>query len=443
MIVIIGNLNTNSNDSKRESSSNAKKDTNEEKLSLGILQKIIIGVENIDIKNLDFKINQNPFANNNIDSMIIKPKVDLASSKIGGENKPKDELHDEMDKIKKNPLRREFSFNNSDHPSYSINDIKLEKENEGNFLQKSDNIGFDFSFKNDFKRSKDRSNTNIKIDLLNNPNNDCSCPIFEKSNRKYKEDALNTLPPQYSEFIKDSSNQNIMNPNYLPNLKDKNFNRSNRDLNNLDVGKIINSKVYEDDKFNNEKNFNNLQLLTGTIHNSDNFFSMGKIENSIKNNILEKSQIRYSSKSITTINSEFPELNESKKNKIKLTLNSQNTIMTNQSGTNNITNFTVLEHDEIDFKFFNRNDNGDSFSEAFFLAGIVPKKVKMIPNSDDFIPPCKHKNCAILNAYRPEIIECFPGSVIDGIEINATVIIFIFLTLDCKPLLPIWNKNML
>ena len=446
MIVIIGNLNTISNDSKRESSSNFKRDTNDEKLSLGNIKIIIIGVENINIKPMDFTTNNNPFTANAISNNNNKSNnTQLNNTKINEKDNSKEQA-DEGDTINKYPIKKEFSFNAIDNfvdASFSINEKKSERDKDNNYLKKSDGNAFDFSFQNSFKSSKNSSNTKVHTILFNNSNNETTSPSFDKSslnaNRKYKEDQINDSS-NYSDHKKHSFTQNIGNPNPLLNLKDKesvqNNHNSNKEVNNLDVGKILNSKVYENDKLYEVENINNFDLVKETIHNSDNFLSMDKIENSLRDNFSDKREIRNSSKSIATINSAFTDLNETKKNKIKLTFNSQNIIMTNQSatnntlsGTNNITHFTVLEHDEIDLKDFIRNDYEDSFCEAFFHAGLVAKKVKMIPDSDNFIPPCKHKNCAILNAYRPEIIECFPGSVVDGIEINSTVIKFYFYTL--------------
>lgn len=440
-------MNKRLNDSKRESSSNAKKDSNEEKLSLGNIKINIIGLENINIKPLDFKTNRNPFANSDIanNNNNMSTIIGSINPKINEINNLMEDAVDESKKFINYPIRREFSLNhneNNEDASSTIDGKNLVKENNNESSKKSDNKGLDFSFKNNFKNTKNSSNNKLQTVLLNNSNKDLNILSLDKTNlnanRKYKEDEISAS--KYSEFRKNCSKQSSGNPNPLPNLIDKDFilinHNSNRELNNLDVGKILNSKVYEDDKFYNVENINNLDLFKGTIHNSDNFLSMDKIENPLRVNLSEKRTIRNSSKSITSIKSAFTDLNEIKKNKIKLTLNSQNTIMTNQSGTNNtlaatnnITNFSVLEHEEIELKNFNRNEYGDSFCEAFFHAGLIPKKVKMIPDSESFIPPCKHKNCAILNAYRPEIVECFPGSVIDGIELNSTVNFLIFLNL--------------
>lgn len=320
-----------------------------------------------------------------------------------------------------------------------INEKILEREIDNISCKKNENNGFDFSFKNNFKNSKNCSSTKVHSIIIDKTNNQSTIPNLEKtilnSNRRYKEDQINNSP-KFSDTKKYCSSQCIGNPNSLPYLNEKDFlkknNDSNKDLNNLDVGQILNSKVYEDNKFCNVENINNLDILKRNTHNQDNLLSIYENENSLRDNIPDKQQIRNSSKSIDTINSLNTDWNETKKNRIKLTLNSQNTLFTNQSGTNNtivgtnnFTHFTVLEHDEIEIKNFKRNEYGDSFCEAFFHAGLLAKKVKMIPDSDSFIPPCKHKNCAILNAYRPEIIECFPTHVIDGIEINSTVIFYL------------------
>ena len=151
----------------------------------------------------------------------------------------------------------------------------------------------------------------------------------------------------------------------------------------------------------------------------------------ISKNINEKKLFKNSSKSIVSVSPMFLDLNgDEKRNHIKLTLNVQNNnpinnIVNNSSSINssvynNNLHYNILEHEDIRINQINKFEN-DTFCDMYFLVGLQPKKVRIISDSENFIPPCKHKNCGILNSYRPEIIEFFPLTNNDGIELNTSV----------------------
>ena len=81
----------------------------------------------------------------------------------------------------------------------------------------------------------------------------------------------------------------------------------------------------------------------------------------------------------------------------------------------------ILEHEEIEMDKINKNELGDSFCNGFFLAGLQSTNSKFIPESENQLGPCGHKKCAILSAYRPDILQSFPNNNIEGIELNTSV----------------------
>jgi len=318
-------------------------------------------------------------------------------------------------------------------------------KNNGNISDNSKDINnfnnFDFSFKGTFNKDKTNSTSKFNSTDTNNKNNDSVNLNNDISNSfaNYNNIQIDKNIETHNnlEYLNNIQRKATGNPN--PNSSFNHMNRnefqnnSNKELSFLDIGQILSSsKGYEDDKFYKLENLNNLDNLRLNPSNSDKSQYAEKTCNphSLRDNLNDKRFVLNSSKTINFVNSPTSELNDKKINKIKYTLHSQNTILTNQSNSqnnntifssNNVTHFSVLEHDEIDINKFDRNEYGESFCDAFFHAGLFPKKAKMIPDSENFIPPCKHKNCGILNAYRPEIINCFPSSIIDGIEINSTV----------------------
>lgn len=163
------------------------------------------------------------------------------------------------------------------------------------------------------------------------------------------------------------------------------------------------------------------------------------IVSNLSKNINEKKLFRNSSKSIVTVSSVFSDLNgDEKRNHIKLTLNVQNNNSINNivnnpnsfnsSVYNNNMQYNILEHEDIRINQINKFES-DTFCDMYFLVGLQPKKVRIISDSENYIPPCKHKNCGILNSYRPEILEFFPLTNNDGIELNTTVFLIIIIFL--------------
>lgn len=126
-----------------------------------------------------------------------------------------------------------------------------------------------------------------------------------------------------------------------------------------------------------------------------------------------------------------------KRNQIKLITNTNqnlnlNTLASSRSNFSQINNNTIhsgnksdklniLEHEEIDIEKIGKSEVWDSYCNGFFIAGLHPKDPKLIQESENILGPCGHKKCAILNAYRPDVLQSFPNNNIEGIELNETV----------------------
>jgi hypothetical protein len=63
----------------------------------------------------------------------------------------------------------------------------------------------------------------------------------------------------------------------------------------------------------------------------------------------------------------------------------------------------------------------DSFCEAFFGVSLPISNPKLINQSDKFIPPCKHENCGMLPAYKPEIVFRVPFQDNKKFDLNSIV----------------------
>jgi hypothetical protein len=63
----------------------------------------------------------------------------------------------------------------------------------------------------------------------------------------------------------------------------------------------------------------------------------------------------------------------------------------------------------------------DSFCEAFFISGLPKENAKAINESENYLAPCRHLNCSMLPAYKPEILCRFPVKDSSRLELNALV----------------------
>lgn len=63
----------------------------------------------------------------------------------------------------------------------------------------------------------------------------------------------------------------------------------------------------------------------------------------------------------------------------------------------------------------------DSFCEAFFISGVPKENAKAINESENYIAPCRHLNCSMLPAYKPEILCRYPVKDSSRLELSALV----------------------
>jgi hypothetical protein len=74
---------------------------------------------------------------------------------------------------------------------------------------------------------------------------------------------------------------------------------------------------------------------------------------------------------------------------------------------NSLLQLTRLEYDTIDLDL-GEVFEADTFTDVFFICGLTKKNAKVISDSEDLEPPCKHKQCGILRSYRPDILHRYP-----------------------------------
>jgi hypothetical protein len=88
-------------------------------------------------------------------------------------------------------------------------------------------------------------------------------------------------------------------------------------------------------------------------------------------------------------------------------------------------NNTVLQLNRLDYERIQLDDNevfvGETFADMFFIAGLPFKGSKVITESEKILGPCKHKDCAILQSYRADLLHRFPNIDYKGFELNSHV----------------------
>lgn len=97
----------------------------------------------------------------------------------------------------------------------------------------------------------------------------------------------------------------------------------------------------------------------------------------------------------------------------------------NKSNSLSLTNcvssqFNILDYEEIEIK----NEETfvcDSFCDGFLVAGLPLTNSKVITDSDNMVSVCTHKDCALLPAYKPEVLKRFPKKDHIGLELSNTV----------------------
>lgn len=89
--------------------------------------------------------------------------------------------------------------------------------------------------------------------------------------------------------------------------------------------------------------------------------------------------------------------------------------------TYNSNQFTKLDYDPITLDE-NEVFVSESFADVFFIAGLPYKNSKVISESENFNPLCKHNECSILQSYKADILHRFPTVNYKGFELSSSVI---------------------
>jgi hypothetical protein len=80
----------------------------------------------------------------------------------------------------------------------------------------------------------------------------------------------------------------------------------------------------------------------------------------------------------------------------------------------------------IEPEFLTINNNyekkvGENFCESFFISGLPYIGSRLINKSEEYIPPCSHGDCAILPAFKPDILFRYPENNSKEFELNNSV----------------------
>lgn len=81
----------------------------------------------------------------------------------------------------------------------------------------------------------------------------------------------------------------------------------------------------------------------------------------------------------------------------------------------NLINYDITKNADTEKKL------GDYLCEAIFISGLSSKEAQLIKNSESYTSPCSHNDCAILPAYRPDILCRFPKHDLDYLSLSNSV----------------------
>ena len=71
----------------------------------------------------------------------------------------------------------------------------------------------------------------------------------------------------------------------------------------------------------------------------------------------------------------------------------------------------------------NNDISHETFADVIFLTGLPKKGSKVIQDSEKFNPVCMHKECSILQSYKPEILYKVAFKDSKDFILNSSVII--------------------
>lgn len=96
--------------------------------------------------------------------------------------------------------------------------------------------------------------------------------------------------------------------------------------------------------------------------------------------------------------------------------------LSSSNNSNIVQNFHILDSEKIEgIRNSKTAKSYETFCDAFFVVSLSTEKSEIIPGSDKFTAPCKHKNCGIFYSYKPEIVSKYPESS-EALDLSSNVI---------------------
>lgn len=252
--------------------------------------------------------------------------------------------------------------------------------------------------KNNINNIKDKNNK----DLASNSNNDSS---FEDSNKINKSEYINS-----ELFNINNLDINILDKEDIKNCKQEhnkdspeNIRKTNTSSKLLSAGpRKTNSfkRILSPDKKTNYKRKLTNDNVLISINNNKNTTNLDESNINKQNNNLGKTN----NIPIDIKDKLLDELNCKKNNNVSKSKNIKSCIQTDLI--------------ELEYNDYNEYELGDHLIETVFIAGMPKCKSKVILDSERNTSNCKHSNCSILTAFKPEILAKFPKKGREAVEIT-------------------------
>lgn len=312
--------------------------------------------------------------------------------------------------ISMNPHNHSHTANNTPNMSHISNTVK-----ETDMIKMSNITNLLNPDKNDKKKPPiARKNTaNFKSSNIINNNNNCNVSTnninnnISNSNNIYNNyrnsNSINLN--NFNLYSKQESINNNFNNISIQNIQSNNNNNNN----NIESGSILgNHRPILKNQFSNEKTAYTLKLFSSSPQKTkDNPKKL-----TISSNYIENSNNSNNNNNAINLQKQNSKNNSSNSNKHNITVNN------NYNSNYNRTNFSNVEFIELNYEDYFDYEIGDNFIEAIFLAGIPKTNSKLVTDSDKLLAPCKHNDCSLLNAYKPDILCKFPGKGRSSLELT-------------------------
>lgn len=342
---------------------------------------------------------------------------------------------------------------------YSTNNIKLESLNEESVKESNFNKSLARFSQLNTTSNLPNIKDNFKVNLTNEKNiksnedcffNEQKAAIKNNENRLIDNQNSNNLIVPNNNKKEDDSNKINNNSSNINNIEGPKFLiiddyvDNNSSTGSRKASRISNDSSQLDSSFNKQKSAlsdNNAGVFVYTPKESSNvkdnakfksllnFFEGKPHENhtsSLNNNnknIITKHKISIDKEEQNNLPKRFSNTATIQKGVSTIkSKNSQNNIIANFTK-----NFICLDSQIInpiknDTSSKNRcADNFEAFCEGFYISGLLKLHNKIIPESDDFQAPCKHFECSMLPAYKPEILTRYPLKDTKRLELSSLV----------------------